>query len=433
MNPQKLLSPSALAIHLVLVAFFLIYARLFGPPEPEKINLPYEELKTTQEQSSEVAKSVEIDRSVLLTETRPGSMDHKSFYTRDGHLWGRLENSWIAQLTLDQRVQKASQYHFSKSKSAMGALALVEVSSGRVIGLSEFIDPSHPVTKQLRPAKDVHLGLQSIAPSSGGFRLITAAALLEAGVNPLQSFCYTKFKGAWIRPKHLSNRDPKDCNHLTEAISTTDNSYLALVSHTQLTADKLKKSALNLGFDRRYSYFGLPYELSVAHIPSDPIQRAKTAVGLIGSKMNVLHAAMFTAAIASDGTLKSPRLVEKIINEAGHEIEAPTFPAMANGVSPSTAARLRRMLKNAIHESPTGRVFQNWPDKLRRMRVAGQASVRTHRKPNFVRYTWFVGYVPAEAPQWAIAVMIVNNERWFVRALDIAHRVLKDVLSQLDE
>ena len=66
------------------------------------------------------------------------------------------------------------------------------------------------------------------------------------------------------------------------------------------------------------------------------------------------------------------------------------------------------------------------------MKVAGQASVRTFRKPSFIRYTWFVGYVPAQDPQWAIAVMIVNNERWFVRALDIAHRVLKDVLSQLD-
>ena len=149
--------------------------------------------------------------------------------------------------------------------------------------------------------------------------------------------------------------------------------------------------------------------------------------------MNVLHAAMLTGAIATDGTLKSPRLVEKITNETGHKIEAPIFPAMAQGMSPSTAARLRRMLKNAIHESPTGKVFQNWPTKLRKMRVAGQSSVRTHRKPQFIRYTWFVGYVPAEDPQWAIAVMIVNNERWFVRALDIAHRVLKDVLSDLDE
>ena len=34
----------------------------------------------------------------------------------------------------------------------MGALALVEVNSGRVIGLSEFIDRQHPVTRQLRPS-----------------------------------------------------------------------------------------------------------------------------------------------------------------------------------------------------------------------------------------------------------------------------------------
>ena len=141
---------------------------------------------------------------------------------------------------------------------------------------------------------------------------------------------------------------------------------------------------------------------------------------------------MLTAAIATDGSIKSPRLVEKITNAEGREIEAPEFAPMAKGMSPASAARLRRILKNAIHENPTGKVFQNWPSELRKLKVAGQSSVRTYRKPSFVRYTWFVGYVPSEAPQWAIAVMVVNNERWFVRALDIAHRVLKDVLSDLN-
>ena len=435
MNTQKLISPSSLVIHLILVTCFLIYARIFGPPQPERINIPYQELKqdTPRTDGTKSQSQIPLDRSVLLTETRPGSMSHSSFFAKEQKLYGRLENRWTAQLTLDQRVQKASDYHFSKSKSAMGALALVEVSSGRVIGLSEFIDRQHPVTRKLKPSSDIHLGLQSIAPSSGVFRLVTTAALLEDGLNPLQKFCYTKFKGAWIKHEHLSNLDPRHCNYLSEAVSTTDNSYLAYVSHSQLTPDKLKKAALNLGYDRNYSYFGLPYELSVAHIPSDPIQRAKTAIGLLGSKTNVLHAAMLTAAIATDGALKSPRLVEKITNSEGREIEAPEFSTMAKGMSPSSAARLRRIFKNAIHENPSGKVFQNWPNELRKMRVAGQSSVRTYRKPSFVRYTWFVGYVPSEAPQWAIAVMVVNNERWFVRALDIAHRVLKDVLSDLNK
>ena len=436
MTPQKLLSPSVLAFHLLLVALFLGYALVFGPPKPEQIQVPFKALKAVSEKEKDKINSsatLPIDKSVLLTETRPGSMSHKSFFLKDGRTWGRLENSWTAQLTIDDRVQKASSYHFSKSKAAMGALALVEIKTGRVIGLSEYINPNHSVTKLLKPSQEVHLGLQSIAPSVGVFRLVTAAALLKAGVSPLKRFCYNKFKAINLKSHHLQPVDSGNCNHLNEAFPTTDNSYLASVSHQQLTADKLKKMALNMGFDRRFSYFGLPYELSVAYVPSDPVQRAKTALGIEGSKMNVLHAAMLMGAIAGDGTLKSPRLVEKIHNEDGKEIEAPEFSPMAEGMSPSSAARLRRMMKLAIEEPPTGKVFANWPQKLNNMRVAGQSSVRTIRRPSFVRYTWFIGYVPAQAPQWAVAVMIVNHERWFVRALDIAHRVLKDVLSQFDE
>ncbi len=433
MDTQKLISPSSLIIHLMLVAGFLVYARVFGPPQPEPIKIPFKELKVDQKKA-EIGKTsdeIPLDRSILLTETRPGSMDHKSFYSKNNRLFGRLGNSWTAELTLNQKVQKASQYHFSKGKSALGALALVEISSGKVIGLTEHIDKHHPVTRQLKPSPAMHLGLQSLAPSASVFRLVTAASLLESGLNPRQKFCYTKFKGTRIKQEHLSNLDPKHCNYLSKAVTTSDNSYLAYVSHSQLSPDKLKKSALNLGYDRNYSYFGLPYELSVAYIPSDPIQRAKTAIGVMGSKTNVLHAAMLTAAIASDGVVKSPRLVEKITNSEGREIVAPEFSKMAKGMSPSTAARLRHSLKNAIYENPTGKIFRNWPDELRKLRVAGQSSLRTYHKPNFIRYTWFIGYVPIEDPKWAIAVMVVNND-WHARALYIAHQVLKDVLGDLN-
>ena len=435
MTPIKLLSPSAIALHLILVATVLIYARVFGPPQPPSIPVPYQEFGESRNQSEAQPsdQASHIDHSLLLSETRPGSMRHQSFFEREGKLWGRLENRWVAELTLDPQVQKVAKYWFSKSKSAMGAFAMVEVESGRILGLSEYIDPNHPVTQRLRPNANIHLALQSLAPGSGVFRLVSAAALLENGINPLRSYCYTKFKGTWLQEYHLTNRNPNACNNLTEAISSTDNSYLAQVTHSELPPDRLKKMSMSLGFDKRYSYFGLPYELSAAHIPNDPLTRAKSALGFKGSKVNVLHAALLMSAIASNGTMHSPRLVERIIGEDGREINAPQFPAMAQGMSPSTAARLRRMMKNAIHESPSGRVFQNWPAKLRNMRVAGQASVRTYRKPEFTRYTWFVGYIPAESPQWAVAVMVVNHQRWYVRALDIAHRVLREVLSELDD
>ena len=100
-------------------------------------------------------------------------------------------------------------------------------------------------------------------------------------------------------------------------------------------------------------------------------------------------------------------------------------------MQPATAKRMRHMMRRAIQDKKSHAVFKEWPSSLSHYRVAGQASMKTHREPSFVRYTWFVGFAPADRPKWAFAVMVVNNIKWYVRALDIAHRVLKDYFEHL--
>ena len=79
-------------------------------------------------------------------------------------------------------------------------------------------------------------------------------------------------------------------------------------------------------------------------------------------------------------------------------------------MGPASAARMRKILQISMKEESTHQIFQNWPSYLSRMKVAGQASVRTYRNPYFVRYTWFMGYAPIEDPKWAFAIMVVNHE-----------------------
>ena len=141
---------------------------------------------------------------------------------------------------------------------------------------------------------------------------------------------------------------------------------------------------------------------------------------------------MLAAAIAKDGTLYRPQLAAKIVNHEGKEIKAPIdFKKVAEGMQPTTAKRMRHMMRRSIQDKKAYAVFKEWPSSLSHYRVAGQASMKTHREPSFIRYTWFVGFAPADRPKWAFAVMVVNNIKWYVRALDIAHRVLKDYFEHL--
>merc|ERR1711907_327419 len=123
------------------------------------------------------------------------------------------------------------------------------------------------------------------------------------------------------------------------------------------------------------------------------------------------------------GHLKPPYLVDKIKRNDGKEVPVPELKPIAQGMGPSSAARMRIILQLSMKNKEIAKAFQTWPYALNHMKVAGQSSVRTYRTPYFVRYTWFMGYAPIEDPKWSFAVMVVNHETWYVRALDIANRV----------
>ena len=431
MISHPLINTHFLFSQLILLLVFLLYSFVFGPPQSQKSNLSKQVTQKKTEIPTRTQMSL-IDQDLLVSERRPGALNHKNFFQKDGQIWGPLENQWTALLTLDPTLQKVIYRHFKNSKAALGAFVMMEVDTGRIIGLSEYINREHSVTRKLQIKEDVHLALNALAPSTGVFRLVTIAALLNKGIKPLQSFCYTKFKYS-ITMRHLSNKDPNNCNNLQQASADTDYSFFAYMSHHNLAVEDLKRMALHLGFDRKIPYFGLPYELNTAYIPTTDIRRAYTALGFRNSKSNALHAAMLARAIATDGQLKPPYLVDKIIRNDGKEVPSPPLKPVAQGMGPASAARLRRVLQLSMKGKEIAKAFQNWPRSLSHMKVAGQSSVRTYRNPYFVRYTWFMGYAPIEDPKWSFAVMVVNHDTWYVRALDVANRVLKDYFELLNQ
>jgi len=430
MRPKPLISPSFLIAQVFALVFFFAVTSLAGPFSTEPTEVPRDPLKPSDALTPRPGVVVEPDAT--LTERRPGPLSHKRLFEKEGKMWGHLDNQWVASLSLDLRLQEITDRHFKRSHAALGALVMMEVETGRVIGLSEYINADHPVTRRLELKEDVHLGLRALAPSAGVFRLVTSAALIEAGVNPRERPCYTKVHSSEITAHHIENRNPGPCASMSEAFIETDLGYFTFLSHKHLKSERLKRAALRLGFDRHLPYFGMPYELSKAHIPSPDISRARAALGLQGSRLSALHAAMIAATIAKGGALVRPQVVDFIESERGERRDTPDLGHLKNsGLRDDAARHLRQVLRDAMQDAEVSKVFQSWPAALSGYKVAGSASVRTYQKPNFMRYTWFVGMAPADRPRWAFAVMVLNNEQWYVRAFDVAHRVLRDYFSLL--
>ena len=447
MQSHPLITPQLMLIQLGLVVLFILYSFIFSPPVSQYPDIPHKPL--TQEKMDQL-QGTQSPQEFLISERRPGLLDHRRFFVKDGRIWGQLTSQWSnekknpkedvqqwnALLTLDPQFQKIAQRRLKVSRAAVGTIAMIDLKKKQIVGLSEYIDPQHPTTRQLKINRDVHLALRAIAPAAGLFRIVSTAALLESGMNPVQKFCYHKTKQS-IRPDYLNlvsshlTTSRHDCSTLDEAFAETELGFFIPTTHQFLQADDLITMARTLGFDQEIPYFELPHELSTAHVPNTDIRRAYTALGLKNSRANTLHGAMIAAAIADNGTLYRPQLAYKIVNHEGKEISAPELQTMATGMKPNTAKRMSHMMRRAIQAKTTYSVFKNWPSSLNHYRVAGQSSTKTIKKPSFIRYTWFVGFAPADRPRWAFAVMVINNKNWYVRALDIAHRVLRDYFEHL--
>jgi cell division protein FtsI/penicillin-binding protein 2 len=82
------------------------------------------------------------------------------------------------------------------------------------------------------------------------------------------------------------------------------------------------------------------------------------------------------------------------------------------------------MMRNTVTDGTARRVFRRPAPVLRGVAVAGKTGSLAEARP-YRDYSWFVGYAPADRPEVALAVVVVNEARWRVRAPSLAREALE--------
>ena len=127
--------------------------------------------------------------------------------------------------------------------------------------------------------------------------------------------------------------------------------------------------------------------------------------------------------VANGGRLVLPRLVD--------EVDGVPAAAAAEGppvIRPEVAAALARMMGTTTTEGTARKIFRrdraSRRSALREVTVAGKTGSLAEASP-YRDYSWFVGFAPVEDPQVAVAVAVVNERLWRVKAPFVAHEALK--------
>ena len=344
----------------------------------------------------------------------------KSRYVQD------LNDGHRILLTLDPVLQDSMLQIFRNREVPYAAAVMLDLRDNAVLVMAghSTMDP------QVDPREIV---ATAWAPAASTFKLVTAAALLAGESTPSTRVC---FHGGLhgIEDEQLRDDPSRDtqCETLSAAIAHSYNLVIGKLALRHLAQDQLADMARSLLFESDIP-FELPIERSPAHVPSDPIERAKVAAGFWNVDMSPMHGALLASIFARGGMVQAPHLIAQVMGPDGSDL-TPAAPKPKRVVARDVADAVAHMMRDTTRIG-TARV--SFRDKqgnpyIRDVEVAGKTGSLTGKRAPALNYNWFVGFAPAERPEVAFAVLLANEPKWRIKAHYAARRMVQMYLERQD-
>jgi len=335
-------------------------------------------------------------------------------HVEEGKYVTRFQNGVTAVYTIDAALQTTMEKFFKRYRVPYGVFVAMDPKSGKVLALVEY-SAENP--------KSEALATRATYPAASIFKLVTAAAAIEEKkADPATSISYYRSGMRRLGPKHWTDNPKKDKLKITlaEALARSNNTAFAKVALRWLDVPKLIDYAERFQFNRPIP-FELPVQISQMEIENSESGLARTAAGFGDVGLSPLHAALIGSAIANDGAMITPCLVDEVFSPTGEKIYECTPRVFATAVSSETAESLREMMAMTVISGTSRKAFRmkRRERSLRGITIGGKTGSLTGEDPPG-KYSWFVGMAPLEAPEIAIAALVINRPLWKIKASEVA-------------
>jgi cell division protein FtsI/penicillin-binding protein 2 len=352
----------------------------------------------------------------------PAEVDLRKAQLEGGRYVQRLEDGARITLTVDPATQRAAERALNRYPIQFGSVVALEPSTGRLLAMAEVVNDRAAAGKG-RPATQAH------HPAASIFKLVTSTALLQhTRVRPSTRVCvHGGRSGLTSQQIRGDRRRDKRCRRFSEALGYSDNAVFARLAYHNLTPEILGATAVKMGFS---SPLDLPWaaEASTLELPErdDEEAFARIAAGFWHSTLSPVHAATLVAGIANDGVMLRPIQVDTWIGPGGDEMPIIASRSLGRVMRKRTAHVLTRMMVETTVRGTGRKTFGNrrdwpWRDVVE---VASKTGSLSRKDPIFTHYSWFVAFAPADDPKIAVAVLVGNPRKWYVKAIHVARETL---------
>jgi len=308
------------------------------------------------------------------------------------------------QLTLDPLIQeKAEQVlaEVGETYAPKGATAIVmDPRSSQILAMANWppVDPNDLSSTSNEDLINKATGF-TYEPGSTFKAFTVAAALEEKLVTPASSFPLAPT--IQVADRTIEDSHPRGTETMSVAEILAHSSNVGAVTiGLELGAEKFSKWVDRFGFGRPTGV-QFPAEEQGIVLGLDEYSGSSMGNMPIGQGLSVTPMQMMAgyAAIADDGILKQPQLVERIGDEKVHE------PKGHRVIDADVAAQVREMLEGVL--APGGTASEVSVPGYTLAGKTGTAEVAengTYSETKFVAS--FIGFAPAQAPKFLAAVIV---------------------------
>jgi penicillin-binding protein A len=347
-------------------------------------------------------------------------LDHRAIAADGTHFEAPLKDGRHAVLTLDPRLQAMAEKLLAEARAPRGAIVAM-APDGRILALAgRRSDPPAKDAKAAREATfDWRLATDVWAPAASVFKLVTASALVAAGVDPADKVCYHGGLRSVLESNLRDDKRDSRCESLLYGVAHSNNAIVGKLAFQKLAPGELTRFAHDLGVSDPLAGAELAGAAGAVEIPAArDLAFAQTAAGFTGSQLSAVGGALLAATFADDGEQPLPYLVASVDGVA-----VPP-PGKRRAVTAEVARAVGRMMQATCEFGSAARSF----GKHQAIRVAGKTGTLTRTEPFYMEHSWFVGYAPAEQPQIIVSVVLGNPENWHLRGHEAARRLIDRAL-----
>ena len=325
-------------------------------------------------------------------------------------------------LTLDPALQEHLTTVVHRYDEPAEAVVGIEPATGRVLVWVGDTSDLSPVPDPL---------VSSLPYAASLFKVVSGAALLaEGSLDPARDYCIPPGHAEFELEDLDGNREADTrCVNMTEAMAQSANLYFARQIDRRISREDLVQWLTRFGFNRP-----IPFEITVppsdAEVPDDRLGRARLGAGFRHSHISPLHGALISASVANDGRMMVPTIVDQVLDASGTVLFQNEPVVWRESLSAEVASRLTDVMSETT-QSGTARTYfaerSGWPGDLRVAGKTGTMSNRSQDEPTpdpLLIYSWFSGVAPIEEPTFAVAGVVYNTERWYIKGAYLASEAI---------